>query len=98
MNGEYYLVVASIGSNGSILVGSIGSILEAVLQSLLVEECVGFVSGMQVDMMWEEACQWNRVRWEFVVFSFVPSQKMSLLRVILYPCKQTNIKMLTQLA
>jgi len=57
MNGEYYLVVASIGSNGSILVGSIGSILEAVLQSLLVEECVGFVSGMQVDMMWEEACQ-----------------------------------------
>lgn len=35
----------------------IGSVLEVILWSLLTEEHIGFVSGMQVDMMQEEACQ-----------------------------------------
>lgn len=43
MNGGYYI--------------DINSILEVVLQSLFTEELIGFVSGMQVEMMQEELCQ-----------------------------------------
>lgn len=83
MNGKCYL--------------DISSILEAVLQSLLREH-IRFASGMQVDTMQEETCQWNRIRWEFVLLSFIPSRKTPIIYVILYPYKQTNIKVLTQLA